>query len=586
VPLAFALAARLPYFLGSDFPLNDGGMFVAMSRDILASHFALPDVTTYNFEGVPFAYPPVAFYVVAALSATTAAGPVTLAMWLPLLANLGTVACVVALARRLLDRRTALIGGVIFALIPRSYEWLIMGGGLTRSFGLLFAVACLVVAAPLFQARPRLSGPATLWRMAACAVLAALTFATHLELALFVGYSLCLLAVCYGRDLRSIALTALIGAAAIALAAPWWGTVIARQGLAPFAAASHTGDWSSLIDELRSLEDFMTPPKLLLSLPGALAVLGVVACAIRVRPFLPVWLVLIFVLNPRSAATEAAIPVALLAAVGVTEIVEPGLAVAWTRARESAIPIRRRLRRLAPAVAAVALVGVFVSWPTLHPNRHALDVLSTADRQAMEWVSQQTPSTDTFLVLTRGWTWEDDHVSEWFPVLAGRQSALTVQAREWLPDNLFVRTQCLYNQARQLGAVQAGVDRLDQWATNRGVVFSDVYISRSVVGPLDWGALVESARSSTTYRVAYDQAGVIVLERREATRPRWPASGELMVADDCTSLGEQSDETQQAFQALYGPDAARAWVSAHNADIKPSSALADRVRRMLIGTSS
>jgi hypothetical protein len=163
---------------------------------------------------------------------------------------------------------------------------------------------------------------------------------------------------------------------------------------------------------------------------------------------------------------------------------------------------------------------------------------------------------------------------------------LTVQAREWLPHNLFVRTQCLYNQARQLGAVQAGVDRLDQWATNRGVVFSDVYISRSVVGPLDWGALVESARSSTTYRVAYDQDGVIVLERREATQPRWPASGELMVADDCTSLGEQSDETQRAFQALYGPDAARAWVSAHNADIKPSSALADRVRRMLIGTSS
>ena len=43
--ILFALAVRLPYVLSSDFPLNDGGMFVAMSRDLLANHFILPGET-------------------------------------------------------------------------------------------------------------------------------------------------------------------------------------------------------------------------------------------------------------------------------------------------------------------------------------------------------------------------------------------------------------------------------------------------------------------------------------------------------------------------------------------------------------
>jgi hypothetical protein len=589
VPLAFALAARLPYFVGSDFPLNDGGLFVAMSRDVLAAHFALPEVTSYNAEGIAFAYPPVAFYLVAGITRLTGIDAIDLARWLPLLANLGTVVAVTALARGLLGpgSRAAVLSVVIFALIPRSYEWLIMGGGLTRSFGFLFAVTCLAVARQLFS-RP------TLGRMLACMVLAGLAMATHLELGLFVLYSLGLMALCYGHGVAGLGRAALIGVAGVALGAPWWATVLARQGVAPFVAASHTGEWTSVVEQLQGLEEFMTPPKLLLSLPGGLAILGVLACLMRRQPFVPLWLPLIFLLNPRSAATQATLPLSLLAALGLTEVVGPGLLAARERAR-AARPVLAQPRwlvsgtgglgsRLVLASLGLALTGVFLSWPSLHPNRHALDVLSPADREAMRWIGEQTAPDQRFLVLTRGWTWEDDHVSEWFPVLTGRRSVLTVQATEWLPDQLFARTHCLYDQARQLGSLEWGVDRLDQWAIDRGVVFSDVYVSSSITGVLDWRPLVESARESSIYRVAYDQGGVVVLERREPITPRWPTSGELVVANDCSSLGEQPGDTREAFEEVYGPGAARAWVDAHNQALGMGLRRLDRLRQLLIGT--
>src|SRR5919108_1398275 len=57
IALLCALAARLPYFFRSDFPLNDGGMFLTMTREVLEARFALPGQTGYNFEAIPFAYP-------------------------------------------------------------------------------------------------------------------------------------------------------------------------------------------------------------------------------------------------------------------------------------------------------------------------------------------------------------------------------------------------------------------------------------------------------------------------------------------------------------------------------------------------
>ena len=50
------------------FPLNDGGMFLVMIRDLRLNGFALPAFTSYNLSNIPFAYPPLGLYAGAILN--------------------------------------------------------------------------------------------------------------------------------------------------------------------------------------------------------------------------------------------------------------------------------------------------------------------------------------------------------------------------------------------------------------------------------------------------------------------------------------------------------------------------------------
>ncbi len=62
----------------STFPtakVNDGGFFFSMTRDLEASNFRIPAFTTYNGGHIPFAYPPLGFYLAAILDRVDALRP-------------------------------------------------------------------------------------------------------------------------------------------------------------------------------------------------------------------------------------------------------------------------------------------------------------------------------------------------------------------------------------------------------------------------------------------------------------------------------------------------------------------------------
>ena len=51
--LLFGAIVRLWPALTNGFPLNDGGMFYTMIRDLKANHFILPRFASYNFRVSP-----------------------------------------------------------------------------------------------------------------------------------------------------------------------------------------------------------------------------------------------------------------------------------------------------------------------------------------------------------------------------------------------------------------------------------------------------------------------------------------------------------------------------------------------------
>jgi hypothetical protein len=63
-------------------PINDGGMFYVMIADLRASHFLLPAFTSYNHLNIPFAYPPLSFYI-AGLISSFGISTFELLRWLP-----------------------------------------------------------------------------------------------------------------------------------------------------------------------------------------------------------------------------------------------------------------------------------------------------------------------------------------------------------------------------------------------------------------------------------------------------------------------------------------------------------------------
>jgi hypothetical protein len=564
----FALAARLPYFVHSDFPLNDGGLFAAMTQDLFDNHFALPAVTTYNADGIPFAYPPLAFYLSAALHAVTGVDIIALERWLPLIENLATVLAVVGLARALLGTTwVAGLAPIVFALLPRSYEWMIMGGGLTRSLGFLLAVGCVLQAAVAARSwRP--------WRVALSAVLAGLALATHLEEGLFALYSAVLVLVCYARGPRLVLTAGAIGLGAVVVSAPWWLYVIAHHGLEPFRSASLTSGWSTPGTLLAALGEFLAPASVPLSALGALGLLGAAVSTLRGQFFLPVWLVAIFLLTPRSAPSEAVLPLACLASIAAVDVLLPPLlsAVRSTRAAVFARSLslfRTPDARLigATLTVLVLLAGVYRVWPRLPLDRYSLDSLPPGERAAMAWLAVNTAPDEQFLVLSSTLSWEEDMASEWFPALTGRRSVLTPQGAEWLPERLHARKVCLFQRVRDVSGWQNGVADLEAWASERGVTFSGLYVSTAVRGQVDWSILIASATASPNYTVLLDTPDAMVLRRNSPIVPRWPESGQFVVASDCGSLADEGPAVMADFQGRYGSRAAAAWVAEHEASL-------------------
>jgi len=80
-------AVRTYHVLSHGFPLNDGGLFFSMVRDLQAAHYRLPAFTSYNDAGIPYAYSPLGFYLAALVNDWTPLSLVDVFRWLPLVAD-------------------------------------------------------------------------------------------------------------------------------------------------------------------------------------------------------------------------------------------------------------------------------------------------------------------------------------------------------------------------------------------------------------------------------------------------------------------------------------------------------------------
>ena len=123
----------------------------------------------------------------------------------------------------------------------------------------------------------------------------------------------------------------------------------------------------------------------------------------------------------------------------------------------------------------------------------------------MEWISQNTPDSTQFLVVS-GVGWAIDRSAEWFPVLADRRSVLTVQGTEWLPRGAFTAADKAQEELNH--CVHQNVDCLTSWAEEFGVGYSHIYVAGYCCADLR-----ASLSRDSSFQVIYENAGASIFAR-------------------------------------------------------------------------
>lgn len=485
------------------FAINDGGMFAVMVDDLKASHYLLPLYTTYNGLNIPFAYPPLGFYLGRIAVDLFHFGTVDALRWLPAFFASLSVPAFYLLALRLTKTRLhAAFATLFFALMPRALSWFVMGGGLTRSPGQFFMLLTLYFVLRLYANNHCRD-------VFFAGLFGALAVMSHPEAAVHTAVSAFFFWLMLGRSRRSFLNSVFVAALVLVFTSPWWATVISNHGVAPLLAAAQTGQKLLAVFNLVFFSFTEEPYATFLAILG---LIGLGYHLARKEYLLPLWLVIPFFVEGRSAAGPAAIPLAILAASGFVDVV-----LAVFRSADGNVPSGERVTTFENGVFIYLLMYLIfsvyqfdwtISTATLYPP----------DREAMQWVRQNTPAEARFVVLTGSRSVSCDSVPEWFPALAGRKSLFTVQGTEWTLGKDFG------DFVQKAGAVQACVSDSVNCVLDltKSVEYDFIYVSKTLrvdncqplPYPQTFPFFVEALRSNPGFDVVYETNGAIVYRSR------------------------------------------------------------------------
>ncbi len=500
--------------LVAGFSINDGGMFAAMVDDLKTSGYALPVYTSFNLTNLPYAYPPLGFYLARIAGDLFHIDSVTLARWLPaFFATLAIPAFYLLAVRMMSSRLHAAFATLIFALMPRAFSWFVEGGGLTRGPGQVFMLLTFASVVTLYRPSPNgrgVGGEGTNLKQIFWAGLwGGLAVLSHPEAAVHTAVSCLFLWLALSRTRRTFFYSLAVAGLVALVSAPWWVTVLARHGIQTILAAAQTGQkWLAVVH----LIFFSFTEEPYATVIAVLGLVGLIFQLTRRQFILPLWLALPFLVEGRSAHLPAAVPLAMLASITMMDVIFPALRNASKRDISDGTVSRSELAvffyLFLYLVFAAAQFGWQISTSTVYPG----------DRTAMQWVRENTPADAKFLVLTGSPVISYDPVPEWFPMLTARRSLLTVQGLEWAAGQDFGQAvdQAVAVQTCLPVSAECILDSVPAQD------FDYLYISRILrtesFGPLSptrtYPYAIEQLRANVDLEVVFETDDVIIFRKK------------------------------------------------------------------------
>ncbi len=486
------------------FPLNDGGLFATMISDLVAHGFLLPDQTSYNGLAIPFAYPPLGFYVAGGTHAILGVAITDTLRVLPFVFSLITIPAVYGLAASILESRTAgALAALSFALVPRAYVYLVSGGGITRAPGLLLAVLALGLAWRLAR-NPR-TGRRT---VVILGLAGGLTVLAHLQAALFLAVSSLVFLVAAAERRGYFAHLVQAGLIGVLAVLPWATVIVGNHGLDPLLSASASG--STLLLGVGNLLSLRFTELFFFDVISYVGLTGFVIAIVRRDFLLPVWLVATLLADARAGSTFSMVPLSLLVGYAVVSLVParvPDLGqrpFSWIR-----------LHPWQSLGTVALLVTLFMaSITSAQRPQSPMHALNPDQREAMVWVGRNLPADVSLAVVTDS-NWWQDAASEWLPAIALRRSAATVQGYEWLGGPQFVQKQDAHEDLQSCS--RDVLPCVVMWAQAYEVTITHVFLPKGPLhGPFSAEDCCPALRHSLGLvpgaRLIYDGPGATVIE--------------------------------------------------------------------------
>lgn len=496
---SFGAAARLLPALLVDFPINDGGMFAVMIRDLIANGYSLPLLTSYNHAGIPYVYPPLGFYFGAFLRSLGISAE-TLFLWAPAVFSAAILPAFYYFVREIASSRPHAAAATAFlALAPGTYAWYLMGGGLTRAPGTIFLLLSLTFTLRAFRQAD--------WKpVLLSSLFCGLALLTHPQAALLTLTGCGILWLIHGRSRRGILRAAIIAAGAALLSAPWWALVLSRHGVETLLSAGQSGDLhASLSAWLASL----TYRQTILPFSTLFRLLGL-GWILRRRRF-DIFLLgmMPYFIDQRSAPIVSAYVNPLLASYGFINAL-PALLVYFREKRQQVDSEESLFNRPAFSIGLLGIIFYLFIESLFHTTVILPLSLPPSARGAMTWINQNAPPDAGFLILTGREDAMTDPAQEWFPALAGRRSATTLQGIEWVDGKIF------YARWAQLDSLQACADAacVLSRAETYGLKFDDILLNRNLPAAASF--------EEEGWEIVFQNDDYAVLTKRRAARDSIP----------------------------------------------------------------
>jgi hypothetical protein len=499
--LLFGAVVRFVPAASSGFPLNDGGMFYVMARDLAANHFLPPHFTSYNLAHIPFAYPPLGLYAAAILSFLLPVSELQVFLWLPPFVNALSIFFFFKFAAQFLPSRTAAgLAALAYALSSRAFLWQVMGGGVTRAFGMLFLILMLWQAARLFKEySPR--------RLFLTALFGALTVLSHPQTALHAALGGLTLFLFYGRSKRGLASALGVALGVFLLTSPWWMTVLLRYGFEPLLSAGQTSrrtlEFYLIVLQLHSPANYLALPFLISFYVG-------LWLSLKQRNFFYIaWILLTYLTDTRGGDGVALLAESLLAGNGLLQL------AAWVARSDGAQP-ETALAKPAAQILVFGFGFCFLLAASVADFQLVNTSLKPADLETIAWVNANVEDGQIFWLSTGREFSMSDPMQEWFPALTNQRSLTTLQGLEW---NL---AEKFFPWYEQLAAFQrcADLDCVAAWRAANGVEYD--YWMLTVPSEEDKSefagylrSLALSARASGEHTLVFESQTALIFKKDE-----------------------------------------------------------------------